>query len=380
VTQILDIPQPRPDTVPGPPRSLPFGLLKELDHPHDMFRDLGPNWYASVMGTGIVAIAGASLPVHIPGLHGFATAVWVLAAAALIALTAAWAVHWVRYPDRARGHADNPVMAQFWGAPPMALLTVGTGTLILGRGWLGPVAAVDTDWALWLAGTALGLVTTCWIPYLMMTRHPISADAPFGGWLMPVVPPMVSAATGALLIPHAPAGQVRLTLYLTCVALFGISLIATFLVLSMLYSRLIHHDLPAPATVPTLWIVLGPLGQSITAAGLLANVAPATLPAPYATGMAVFAVIFGVTTWGFAILWLAIVGSVTIKVARSGLPFTLTWWSFTFPVGTCVTGTTALAARTHAVVFEWAAVGLFGLLLLAWLTVAANTVRTLRSR
>ena len=92
MTQILDIPQPRPDTVPRPPRSLPFGLLKELDHPHDMFRDLGPNWYASVMGTGIVAIAGAGLPVHIPGLREFATAVWVLAAAALIAPTAAWAV------------------------------------------------------------------------------------------------------------------------------------------------------------------------------------------------------------------------------------------------------------------------------------------------
>ncbi|PRC49893.1 C4-dicarboxylate ABC transporter, partial [Mycobacterium sp. ITM-2017-0098] len=35
---------------------------------------LGPNWFASVMGTGIVATAGASLPVHVPGLRGFASA------------------------------------------------------------------------------------------------------------------------------------------------------------------------------------------------------------------------------------------------------------------------------------------------------------------
>ena len=40
----------------------------------------------------------------------------------------AWGVHWVRYPERARGHANNPVMAQFWGAPPMALMTLGTGS------------------------------------------------------------------------------------------------------------------------------------------------------------------------------------------------------------------------------------------------------------
>ncbi len=57
-----------------------------------MFRDLGPNWYATVMGTGIVAIAAALLPVRVTGLRAAALAVWALAAFCLIALTAAWAV------------------------------------------------------------------------------------------------------------------------------------------------------------------------------------------------------------------------------------------------------------------------------------------------
>ena len=38
----------------------------------------------------------------------------------------------------------------------------------------------------------------------------------------------------------------------------------------------------------------------------------------------------------------------TVKTARAGLPFSLTWWSFTFPVGTVVTGTSQLALYTHA--------------------------------
>lgn len=155
VTQILKILQTGADQAVRPAYRLPFGLLNELHHPRDMFRDLGPNWYASVMGTGIVVIAGASLPTHVPGLHGFATAVWGPGR---------------RCPDRPDGGLDRaldpvsrpgpgprrqPVMAQFWGAPPMALMTVGAGTLILSRAWLGPVATVDADWALWLAGTAL---------------------------------------------------------------------------------------------------------------------------------------------------------------------------------------------------------------------------------
>ena len=275
-------------------RTRPLGFLRELDRPRDVFRDIGPNWFASVMGTGIVAIAG-SLPLHVPGLRVFATAVWALATAALIALTAAWAVHWVRYPARARGHAADPVMAQFWGAPAMALMTVGTGTLLLSGGgaW-----AVRADWVLWTAGTALGLVTTCWIPYLMMTRYEIGDDAAFGGWLMPVVPPMVSAASGALLIPHVGSAQGRLTLLLACYAMFGISLFASMIIITQLWARLVRYKTLAATMVPTLWIVLGPLGQSVTAAGNLGTAAAHVLPSPYAAGAAVFALLFGVPCGG----------------------------------------------------------------------------------
>jgi C4-dicarboxylate transporter/malic acid transport protein len=359
----------------GPARHLPFGLLKELDRPGHVFRDLGPNWYASIMGTGIVAVAGARLPMAIPGLHVFATAVWALAATALIALTAAWAVHWARYPDRARGHAANPVMAQFWGAPPMALMTVGTGTLLLGPGLIGTGAAVTADWVLWSAGTALGLVTACWIPYLMMTSHEVGPDAAFGGWLMPVVPPMVSAASGALLVPHLPPGQGRETLLLACYAMFGISLVASMIIITQIWGRLVTHKTLPAVLVPTLWIVLGPLGQSVTAAGNMGTAATGVLRAPYAAGAAIFGLLYGVPVWGFAMLWLVLAAAITLRTARQGLPFALTWWGFTFPLGTCVTGTIVLAARSGDLALRWASVILYGLLLAAWVIVAVRTAR-----
>jgi len=255
----------------------------------------------------------------------------------------------------------------------MALMTVGGGTLVLGRDVIGP-AAVGIDWVLWLAGTALGLVTAVWIPYLMMTRHDIGHGDAFGGWLMPVVPPMVSAANGALLIPHVAAGQGRLTLLLACYAMFGISLFASVIIITQVWSRLVTHKLGPAAMVPTVWIVLGPLGQSVTAAGNLGTVAAHVLPAPYAAGAAVFALLYGVPTWGFAMMWLVLAATITLRTARRGLPFALTWWSFTFPVGTCVTGTISLALRCHADVLRGASVFLFGLLLVAWVVVASRTI------
>jgi hypothetical protein len=68
-------------------------------------------------------------------------------------------------------------MAQFWGAPPMALMTVGDGTLLLGKDWIGLTPALTVDWALWTAGTAIGLITTVWIPFRMMTTQDISPTA-----------------------------------------------------------------------------------------------------------------------------------------------------------------------------------------------------------
>ena len=66
--------------------------------------------------------------------------------------------------------------------------------------------------------------------------------------------------------------------------------------------------------------------------------------------------------------------AITVRTARRGLPFALTWWSFTFPLGTCVTGTIALTARSHADALRVAAVVLFALLVAAWLLVAVRTV------
>jgi len=353
-------------------RNLPW-LLSSLDTPGQAVGFLGPNWYASIMGTGIVANAGATLPIFADRLHVFALLVWVLDAVLLVALSAAVAAHWIRHPRVARGHAHDASMSQFYGAPPMAMMTVGAGALLIGRSLIGTRAAVDLDWVLWTAGTIGGLFSAVSIPYLLFTEHAVRPDAAFGGWLMPVVPPMVSAATGALLVPHLAAGSGRATLLYGCYAMFGLSLVASLIIITMIWSRLAHHGSSGTARVPTLWIVLGPLGQSITAAGLLGATAHLAVPPELATSMNTFAVLYGVPVFGFALLWAALAAALTARTIRRGLPFALTWWSFTFPVGTCVTGTTALAIHTGLPAFRWAAVISYAALLAAWLTVAART-------
>lgn len=341
----------------------------------EVLGNIGPNWFASVMGTGIVATAGATLPVHVPGLRGFAEVVWVIAAVLLAVLVGMVGGHWLRHPTVARSHARNPQMAHFYGAAPMALMTVGAGAVLVGRDLIGERIAVDLDWVLWTAGTLGGLFTAVSIPFLMFTQHDVEPDAAFGGWLMPVVPPMVTAASGALLIPHMAAGTGRQTMLYGCYALFGLSLVASLNIIAMIWSRLTHHGTSGTARVPTLWIVLGPLGQSITAAGLLGTTAALAVAPDIAEDMNAFAILYGVPVWGFAVLWIALATALTARTLRRGMPFALTWWSLTFPVGTFVTGTAQLAAHTHLPAFKVAAALAYVGLLSTWMLVGVRTAR-----
>ena len=336
---------------------------------------IGPNWFASVMGTGIVANAGATLPVHLPGMPTFTRVVWVIAALMLVVLLAVVGGHWLRHPTVARSHARNPQMAHFYGAAPMALLTVASGAVLVGGDLIGEHAAVELAWALWAAGTVGGLFTAVSIPFLMFTQHSVGPDAAFGGWLMPVVPPGVSAATGALLIPHMAPGVGRQTMFYGCYAMFGLSLVAAFIIISMIWSRLALYGVSGTARVPTLWIVLGPLGQSITAAGLLGLSAALVVDAGTAENFNSFVILFGVPVWGFAVLWIALATALTVRTMLAGMPFALTWWSLTFPVGTFVTGTTQLAVHTGLPAFTFAALIAYLGLLATWVLVTARTAR-----
>src|ERR1700753_1008906 len=85
-------------------------FLRELEQPSHVFRDLGPNWFAAVMGTGIVANAAALLPFDWPAAKALTIVPWALAVVLLVALLAATAAHWVRFPERARAHLANPAM------------------------------------------------------------------------------------------------------------------------------------------------------------------------------------------------------------------------------------------------------------------------------
>jgi tellurite resistance protein TehA-like permease len=228
---------------------------------------------------------------------------------------------------------------------------------------------------LWSLGTVYGLWVAGTVLYKLATRYEVSRADAVPTWLLPAVAPMVSAALGPALIARLPAGQAQQTLLFACVAMFGMSLIAVLMLLPTLWGRLAYEGPLPPALIPTLFLVLGPLGQSVTAVTQFAAHGSALgLSNSAVDGFALF---YGVPVFGFALLWLAVAGAATVRGLRRGMPFAMTWWAYTFPVGTCVTGAGGLYARTGADVFAVPAAALYALLVAAWAVAALRTARSL---
>ena len=338
---------------------------------------VAPNWFTVAMGTGVVANAAALLPVDLPGLRALALAAWLAGTLLLARLGAAALEQWRR--DRRDGRIREPhglAMAPFWGAPPMAVLTIGAGALLIGERLIGETPALVVAVTLWAAGTAGGVAALATIPLRMILHPDRTLEAVSATWLLPVVPPMVSAMTGAAIAPSLPAGLPRTALLLACCGLFAVSLAAIVATKVVIGRRLLRHG-PGPARMlPTLFIVLGPLGTSIGAVCLLATAAPVTVGAPFARHLDALSLAYALPIWAVAMAWLAIAATLVLRAAaRGGLPFAATWWSFIFPLGTCVIGTSELALSTGAAPFQWAAVALFAALLGAFAVVSGATAR-----
>ncbi|MFH9608690.1 TDT family transporter [Streptomyces sp. NPDC017448] len=366
-------PPPRPRPAKTSPAAPPPAQAPRDPARFPSLRHIGPNWYASVMGTAIVASAGAGLPVELPGLRAACVLVWALSALMLLSVLAARAGHWLCHRDQARAHLLDPAVAPFYGCLSMALTAVGGATLTVGADVVGTRAALAVDVVLFVAGTAVGLVVAAAVPYLMVVHHRPAPGTASPVWLLPLVAPMVSASQGAPLVPHLSPGQGRAALLLACYAMFGLSLLATLVVLPLVFSRLVHQG-PLPlALTPTLFLVLGPLGQSTTAVNQLADVAPGAVGEPYASAFGAFAVLYGVPVTGFALLWLVLAAAMVVRAARNGMGFAMTWWAFTFPVGTCVTGAAGLARHTGLDALAWLAVALYVFLVAAWAAAGTRT-------
>jgi C4-dicarboxylate transporter/malic acid transport protein len=359
---ILDIPRP----------------FSQLNRPREVIRQFTPNWFAATMGTGVLALALAQLATHIPGLLHVAEGLWLVNIGLFVLFSLLYAARWVLFFDEARRVFGHSTVSMFFGTIPMGLATIINGFLLFGLSRWGN-AAVSIAEVLWWLDVAMALACGVLIPFMMFTRQEHSIDQMTAVWLLPVVAAEVAAASGGLLAPHLADTASQFGVLITSYVLWAFSVPVAFSILTILLLRMALHKLPHENMAASSWLALGPIGTGALGMLVMGADAPAIFAANGLPGLGEIAdgigLLAGITLWGFGLWWMLIAMLITLRYLRTGIPFNLGWWGFTFPLGVYALATFKLAARLDLTFFSVMGGVLVICLTLLWVIVMSRTVR-----
>ena len=361
-------------------RSVKPGIkpLSHLQHPREAIRQFTPNWFAATMGTGVLALALAQLPLAIPGLRELAEGLWLFNIVLFVLFTAMYAARWVMFFDEARRIFGHSTVAMFFGTIPMGLATIINGFLLFGLPRWGD-GVIHLAEVLWWLDVAMSLACGVLIPYMMFTRQEHSIDQMTAVWLLPVVAAEVAAASGGLLAPHLADAHSQLVVLVTSYVLWAFSLPVAFSILTILLLRMALHKLPHENMAASSWLALGPIGTGALGMLLMGADAPAIFAANGLPGIGEIAeglgLVAGITLWGFGFWWMLMALLITVRYLRAGIPFNLGWWGFTFPLGVYSLTTLKLASTLNLTFFSVFGCVLVAMLAAMWLIVAKRTVQ-----
>ena len=355
-----------------------FRPLSQLQHPREMIRQFTPNWFAATMGTGVLALALAQLPVPIPGLHAVAEGLWLFNIGLFILFSLLYDARWVLYFDEARRIFGHSTVSMFFGTIPMGLATIINGFLLFGVARWGS-DMVQVAHVLWWLDVAMSLAFGVMIPYMMFTRQDHSIDQMTAVWLLPVVAAEVAAASGGLLAPHLTDPVMQFHVLITSYVLWAFSVPVAFSILTILMLRMALHKLPHENMAASSWLALGPIGTGALGMLLLGADSPAIFAAngfarigEIAEGLGL---ISGIALWGFGLWWILMALLITIRYFRAGIPFNLGWWGFTFPLGVYSLATLRLGHVLQLGFFDVVGCVLVAMLVMMWFIVGSRTLK-----
>ena len=355
-------------------RLRPFFML---EHPREVVRQFAPNWFAVVMGTGILALALPQMSGIGPALRPIGMGLWSVALALFLIFCGLYAARWMLFGHEARRIFGHNVASMFIGTIPMALSTLINGLLVFGNG-LFAEAYISLAYGLWWVDVALSLACGVGIPYLMFTRHEISLDSMTAVWLLPVVAAEVAGATGGFLAPHLADTHVQSVVLITSYVLWSYSVPVALSMLAILILRMALYKLPDESMAASSWLALGPVGTGALGMLVMGGDAPAIFTAHGLAELGLVAqgigVVAGLVLWGLGAWWLLLALLITARYLKNGIPFNLGWWGYTFPLGVYTAATYRLGSMLDLAFFGYIGTILTIALTCMWLVVAGRTL------
>jgi tellurite resistance protein TehA-like permease len=194
----------------------------------------------------------------------------------------------------------------------------------------------------------------------MMHMQKLDLSSMTAVWLLPIVSPIVAAASGAVvadvLVDIDP--QHALWTVVVSYVLWGIGVPMAMMVTTIYLQRLTLHKLPPKAVIVSVFLPLGPLGQGgyayvfffphlssigrnlcwcriqklgLLMQALLSKTHNHSLPSSAGDIFSALGFLTALILWGFGLSWLFFAFTSILHTRK--FPFNIGWWGFTFPLG-----------------------------------------------
>ena len=348
----------------------------QLGQRHNIIRQFTPNWFTVSMGTGVVALIVSEFPMIKALTWQLGTGLWYFNILLFVLFSVLYGLRWAFYPHEAKQIFQHPSMSLFLGTIPMALATILNGFLKYGQPIYGDTA-VQIAQTLWYADVVLALLVAWAVPFAMYRHQEHALQQMTAVWLLPIVACEVAASSGGLLLGHLAADTHAVAILLGSYVLWGVSVLPTFAILTILMLRLVLHKLPEKELAVSSWLALGPIGTAALALLVLGHQAPMLMAS---LGLAQLGQLFqqagilaSLILLGFGLWWLGIAVLTTLHHAKQDLPFNLGWWGLTFPLGVYTLAILTLAQQLNLAFLYAVGYAFAAILMLLWSLVATKT-------
>jgi C4-dicarboxylate transporter/malic acid transport protein len=329
------------------------GILKDIECKCQIIKNFAPSWFASVMGTGITAITSLFYARYIPFLKNVAYILFYFNVGLFFVLLIPWILRWIFFKKEALKDLEHPVISNFYPTMSVGMLVLAANFIVLGKN-------IMVGGIFWLIGTLLTIFFGVLTPYIMFKGEHVKLDHINPAWFIPPVGLIVIPIAGSLIIPHVSGVAQEFVIFLNYFGWGAGFFIYLSLLAIAMYRFIIHHPLPN-VLAPTVWINLGPIGAgTIALVNLVKNSSFITMPEPF--------FVFGFLFWSFGIWWVIIAIMLTLHyIRRLKLPYAMSWWAFTFPLGAYVAASHTISLLFKIQLIDYIGFVLYGLLVAFWL-------------
>lgn len=327
-------------------------MLEHIECKCQIVKNFTPSWFASVMGTGILAITSMLYSSHFAILKDIAIILFYFNVALFFILLIPWILRWIYFKQDAIRDIEHPILSNFYATIAIAMLILAADFIVIGKCMLlGEI--------FWVIGTIFTIFFSLLTPYIVFKGEHVEIHHINPAWFIPPVGLIVIPIAGSHILSSLSGISYQLVMMLNYFG-FGAGFFLYISLMTICMYRFILHT-PLPSTLaPTIWINLGPIGAGSVALINLVKYSPFVhVKEPF--------FVFTFFLWGFGIWWVLMAIALTIYyIKKIDLPYAMSWWAFTFPLGAYVAASHSVAVLFGNEVVDSIGFMLYLLLFLLW--------------